>query len=114
VIEVENGSPSPSMTGVRESGRVSERLAALSERAPLSADRRSDGTSEGARASRVNACALRARASGKINAGTHIAELVSSCVSGALSSAQERPALPQTSCEQHRKHGRDEQERIAP
>jgi hypothetical protein len=28
--------------------------------------------------------------------------------------AQERPALPQTSCEQHRKHGHDEQEPIAP
>jgi len=51
---------------------------------------------------------------GQINAGTHIAELVSSWASGALSSAQERPALPQTSCEQHRKHGRDEREPIAP
>ena len=39
MIEVENGSPSPSVTGVRASGRASERLAAPSERAALSADR---------------------------------------------------------------------------
>jgi hypothetical protein len=62
VIEVENGSPSPSVTGVRAFARASERLAALSEPAALSADRRSDGASEDACASRVNASALRASA----------------------------------------------------
>ena len=78
MIEVENGSPSSSVTGVRASGRASERLAALSERAPLSADRRSDGTGADACASRVNASALRARASGNSMPEPYPAELVSS------------------------------------
>ena len=85
MIEVENGSPSPSVTGVRASARESERLAALSERAALSADRRSDGASEDACASRANASALRASAWGNSIPDPRAAELVSSCASGALS-----------------------------
>ena len=48
MIDVENGSPSPSVTGVRTSARASERLAALGGPAALNADRRSDGASEDA------------------------------------------------------------------
>ena len=79
MIEVENGSPSPSVTGVRGAfARASERLAALSEPAALSAERRSDGASEDACASRVNASALRASAWGNSIPDPCAAELVSS------------------------------------
>ena len=58
--------------------RASERLAALSEPAAVSADRRSAGASEDACASRVKASALRASAWGSSTPEPCAAELVSS------------------------------------
>ncbi len=78
MIDVENGSPSPSVTSVRTSARASERLRRWASRAALSADRRSDGASEDACASRLNASALHASAWGASIPEPCVAELVSS------------------------------------
>ena len=110
MIDVEKGSPSPSVTGARASGRASDRLAAARERAAFSAARWSAGAREEACASwRECAGAARQRL-GQLAAGTLRWRAGSELRQRHVEDVQERSALPQASCEQDRQHRDAEQE----
>ena len=110
VIDVEKGSPSPSVTGARAFGRASARLATARDRAASSAARWSAGAREVACARLGESAGASRERLGQLATGALRRRAGSELRQRRVENVQKQSALPQASCEQNRQHRDAQQE----